>query len=63
MQETDDPEVLTLEQAAAFFKVDPTTLKRNAEALGIPHRKLGSLWRFYRPALVAWMQEQENVAA
>jgi len=57
---TDNPNesnVMTLEDAATFLKCCPTTIKRRAKILHIPHKRLGSLWRFYRPDLEAWMRQ------
>jgi excisionase family DNA binding protein len=48
---------MTLEDAATFLKCCPTTIKRRAKILHIPHKRLGSLWRFYRPDLEAWMRQ------
>ena len=58
-----DSDVLTLDEAAIFFKCDPITVKRRAKILHIPHKRLGSLWRFYRPSLVAWMKDEEDKGA
>lgn len=58
-----DQDVLTLDEAAIFLKCDPATIKRRAKVLHMPHRRLGSLWRFYKPALIAWMEEGEDQAA
>jgi len=55
-----DHDVMTLEEAAAFFRCDPATVKRRAKVLNMPHKRIGSLWRFYRPSLVAWMQESDG---
>ena len=54
--------MLTLEEAAAYLRCHPITVKRNAELLGIPHKRLGSLWRFSRRKLEAWVQEQDRAA-
>lgn len=54
-----DREVLTLEEAAEFLRCDPATVKRRAKVLNLPHRRIGSLWRFYRPSLISWMQQGE----
>jgi len=56
-------DVWTLEQAAEYLKCHPVTLKRRASILHIPHRRLGSLWRFYRPSLEAWIRDDEDKAA
>ncbi len=58
-----DQDVMTLEEAAEFFKCNPATLKRRADALHIPYRRLGSLWRFSRMALEAWMADADNAKA
>ncbi|MGO8759932.1 MAG: helix-turn-helix domain-containing protein [Terracidiphilus sp.] len=57
---TPDLDVLTLEEAALYLRCCGATLKRRAEALHIPHKRLGSLWRFYRPDLEAWMRNEES---
>jgi excisionase family DNA binding protein len=59
----DPSDVLDLKEASRFFKCSPATLKRRAEVLHIPHKRLGSLWRFYRPAIERWMEEEDNRAA
>ena len=58
-----DQDVMTLEEAAEYLKCHPVTLKRRAVVLRIPHKRLGSLWRFYRPALESWMRGDEDIAA
>ena len=51
---------MTLDEVAAFFKCDPATIKRRAKVLHMPHKRIGTLWRFYRPALIAWLKESDN---
>jgi hypothetical protein len=56
---TDDPkdsDILDLEGAAVFFKCCTATVKRRAPIQHIPHKRIGSLWRFYRPDLERWMR-------
>ena len=55
-----DQDVMTLKEAAEFFKCNPATLKRRADTLHIPYKRLGSLWRFSRKALEAWMADADN---
>lgn len=57
-----DQDVLTLEEAAAYFKCCSATLKRRAKILGIPYKRVGSLWRFSRKKLEAWMEDQDKAA-
>ena len=52
-----EPQVMNLVEAADFLRCHPKTLRLHAEPRNIPHKRLGSSWRFYRPKLVAWMQE------
>jgi excisionase family DNA binding protein len=54
-----DEVVWTLEEAAAYLRCHAMTIKRNAKILHIPHKRLGSLWRFSGPALKAWMQNRD----
>jgi excisionase family DNA binding protein len=56
-------DVLTLQEAAALLRCHPITIKRNARCLRIPHRRLGSLWRFSRIELEAWMRQEDTAAA
>jgi excisionase family DNA binding protein len=58
-----DQDVMTLQEAAEFFKCNPATIKRRADALHIPYKRLGSLWRFSRKALEAWMADADNAMA
>jgi PTS system nitrogen regulatory IIA component len=58
-----DSDVMTLEEAAAFLRCHPRTLVRKADALHISHRRIGTLWRFSRSELEAWMRKQESEAA
>ena len=58
-----DQDVMTLQEAAEFLKCNPATIKRRADALHIPYKRLGSLWRFSRKALEAWMADADNAMA
>jgi excisionase family DNA binding protein len=56
-------DVLTIEEAAELLRCHPITIKRNADTLHITYRRLGSLWRFSRSELEAWLREQDSAAA
>ena len=56
-------DVLTIEEAAELLRCHPVTIKRNADVLHIPYRRLGTLWRFSRSELEAWMRTQDSAAA
>ena len=50
-------DVLTLVEAAALLKCCPKTLRKQASAGKVPGKRIGSLWRFYRPVLEGWLRE------
>src|SRR5205807_9927348 len=54
-----EPEVMDLEEAAAFLRAPPETLKALAESQRIPARRVGEAWRFSRPALLEWLKGEE----
>jgi excisionase family DNA binding protein len=49
------PDVLTLEQLAAFLQVEDQTVRALAEAGEIPGREIGGEWRFSRAAVLSWL--------
>jgi excisionase family DNA binding protein len=49
------PDVLTLDQAAAFLQVEPAALADLAERSEVPARRIGDEWRFSRAALLDWL--------
>ena len=55
--ETEQSDVLTLEEAASFLRCHPKTLRLVAIRGKIPSRRVGSLWRFSRIVLESWMQQ------
>ncbi|HWO18213.1 MAG TPA: helix-turn-helix domain-containing protein [Kofleriaceae bacterium] len=59
-QAYDPPEVMSVEQAAQFLQVEEAVVVELAEARQLPGRKLGSVWRFSREALVAWLAQPES---
>lgn len=54
------PEVLTQSEAAAFLRVDADELREAAERGEVPARRIGSEWRFSRPALIDWLAATER---
>ena len=48
-------EVFTSGEAAAFLKVAPEVVVREATAGRVPGQLLGGEWRFVRSALIAWL--------
>ena len=49
------PEVSTLEEAASYLRVPADAVLRMIDAEGLPARRFGTDWRFYKVALQAWL--------
>ena len=49
-------DVLTLEDAAAYLKVEYGQIRRMLREQGLPGRKIGEEWRFLRGALADWLR-------
>jgi excisionase family DNA binding protein len=56
-QQPSEADIIDAKEAAALLKVHPITLRRKAVAWGVPHRRLGTEWRFSRKRLIEWIQE------
>ena len=50
-----EEEVVTLDEAATFLRVEAPALAELAERGKVPGRKLGGEWRFSRRALLDWL--------
>ena len=50
--------VLNVNEAASLLRVHPVTLRKRAVKWGIPHKRLGSEWRFSKKMLMDWLQSQ-----
>lgn len=55
-------DVLTLEDAAAYLKVEYGQIRRMLREQGLPGRKIGEEWRFLRGALADWLRAPGGVA-
>lgn len=51
------PEVLTLEEVAAYLRVAKSEVERIAQSQGLPARRIGSEWRFSRAAIEDWLRQ------
>jgi excisionase family DNA binding protein len=58
-QPLDPPEVMNAEQAGQLLQLDEKVVLELAEAGKLPGRKLGSVWRFSRTAVLAWLSTPE----
>ena len=59
-QPYDPPEIMNAEQAGQLLQLDEKIVLELAEAGQLPGRKLGTVWRFSRAALVAWLSTPEK---
>jgi excisionase family DNA binding protein len=50
-------DVLTLDEAAAYLRVSADEVVNMIGAEGMPARKFGKEWRFYKAALQEWMSQ------
>lgn len=51
----DMPEVMTIDEAAQFLRVERAALERLAADGAVPARRLGDNWRFSRAVLLGWL--------
>ena len=54
------PHVVTLQQVAEFFQVDPQTIRRAIKAGKLKAFKLGKDWRIYREDVEAYVNNQNK---
>jgi len=60
MQQTADrPEVLTIEELAAYLRLPAETVERLAMQGNIPGRRIEETWRFLRAAIDEWLRAQD----
>lgn len=52
-----ETEILTLDEAAAYLRVHPRTLRTRASEGEVPAAKIGRVWRFHRDQLERWLLE------
>ena len=58
---TQTDRVLTLEEAAAFLRVNEAALADKATAGEVPAQQIGGEWRFLQRALVDWLYASGSV--
>ena len=51
------PEVMTIDDLAAFLQVSKSSLYKLAQDGRVPGKKVGRHWRFHRSAIEAWLRE------
>lgn len=56
------PDVLTLDEAAAYLRIPKETVERQAVKGHIPGRRIEDTWRFLRDAIDEWLRKQDSRA-
>ncbi len=51
------PEVMTIDDLAAFLQVSKSSLYKLAQDGRVPGKKVGRHWRFHKDAIEAWLKE------
>ena len=54
--------VMTVQDVAAYLRVDKSTIYRLVKAGALPAFKFGSEWRFNRENIDAWVKKQQTPA-
>ena len=54
------PQVLTLEEVAAYLRLPSETIARQAAQGQIPGRKIEDAWRFLKAAIDEWLRSHDG---
>lgn len=54
------PEVMTLEEVAAYLRLPEATIERHALQGQLPGRRIEETWRFLKAALDEWLRAQDS---
>ena len=54
------PDILTLEEAAAYLRLPAETIARQAENGQIPGRRIEDNWRFLKAAIDDWLRSPDS---
>ena len=54
------PEVFTLEEAARYLRLPPTTLEQQAVRGQIPGRRIEESWHFLKAAIDDWLRSHDS---
>ena len=55
---TEQKEILTAKEVAAYFNIHPLTVHKYAREGKIPAFKIGTDWRFHKKYLERWIREK-----
>ena len=54
------PQVLTIEEVAAYLRLPKETVERQAQQGQIPGRCIETTWRFLKAAIDEWLKSQDS---
>jgi len=54
------PEVLTVEEVAAYLRLPQETIVRQATQGALPGRQIEDTWRFLKAAIDDWLRSQDS---
>ena len=54
--------LITVNEVAAYLRVNPMTVYRMANRGELPGIKVGDLWRFKERDIAAWLEQQKRSA-
>ena len=57
---TDTPEVLTLDEVAAYLRLPKETIARQAAQGALPGRQIEDTWRFLKAAIDDWLRSHAS---
>jgi excisionase family DNA binding protein len=55
-----DDTVFTVQEVAAYLRMQPVTIYKHAKAGKLPCFKVGANWRFKKSTIDRWIAEQEE---
>ncbi len=56
----DPPQVMTIDELAAYLQVAKSTLYKLAQEGKVPGQKVGKHWRFHREAIDDWLRAERS---
>lgn len=57
---TDEDQVLTIDELAAYLKVSKSTLYKLVQEGKVPGQKVGRHWRFRRETIDRWLDQSND---
>lgn len=58
---TSPPEVMTVDDLAAYLQVSKRSVYNMASAGEVPAVKIAGQWRFFKPTVDRWLEEQSKL--